>query len=253
MSTVMSQIQAITAPLKAKAMAALSLHPMATVPSMASVLSGLGVPSNISASGAPTANAYTIHQYMNTSVTVPNRLPPDPIKPVGVPSPSENAIPNTGTSTLAKITNAQIAALKADDVNAVNAYFASFNSPITYATMSQYNQDQFQSYYETWLNDLIAKTYSSEQVQVRTLAKQILATTPNAADRTPDQQAVIAQAKANLKALKANSPEYQAYDAASFKRYQFNTWYEQAYSCWLAGGSSLSLSADVQAQLSKYL
>lgn len=222
------QISEIVAPLKAQTTAMMTTGPLASLPSVSSVVSSVGV---------TTPDAYRTFRKLNTSVQMP-AMPttvadPVPIVPRGNISESNNsALPTTADQ---RIPDDDMRKLK----GAVLSCWADIATEVGAPAGS--TPDVIMKYYGTYYENIAGPTQSETRRQM----KAIEATKPNPADRTTEENAIVAQYQADNKALKASGKLDRILYLRSLTL-QATEYYDEAYSVWTKEGSKYSLQIPLQ-------
>ena len=239
MAKVASEVQAITAPLKAQLLAAASSGPLAQLPAMRTMFTSLGVPMNISATGTPTANAFTLHKSANSAVETPPVLPPDPIKPYAVALGSDNTVVQTPNPVASQVLDAEIAKLKSNLDAAIDDYLKLIKSGLTHSTATTATT---QAAYDSYMNSLL----TPQQIEAKTKASAILRTKPDQSTLTDSEKVIVNSAQDSL----GSNSKYEAVRGAQENVHIYETAYKQAYAMWVAKGNKYDLPIGVRSLMS---
>lgn len=224
------QISSIVAPLKAQTTALMSTGPLSTLPSIKSVISNVGV---------STPDPYRTFRKLNSSVSMPQTIStadnPAPMPRVAVGENINTVQPTTADQ---RIPDADVRRLKEERLVRWAAIENEVGAPAGSSvdtTMEYYNK-----YYE--------KLAGPTQSDTRAKKAAIESTKPNPADRTAEENAIVAQYEADNKALKASGKLNTITNLRDAFKLSCSR-HDEAHAVWLKEGSKYSLSIDLQRYL----
>ena len=224
------QISSIVAPLKAQTTALMTTGPLASLPSVSSVVSSVGVVQ---------PDAYRTFRKLNTAIQIPQPLTtvadPSPVRTGNISEQNTSVQPTTADQ---RIPDDDIRTLKGVVLSCWADVGAYVGAP------AGATPDEIIKYYEKFYEDLVGP----EQASIRKKARSIEKTKPDQVDRTAEEKSIVQQYETARAALDSN-PKYQMLLSLRKLVLQATDYYDEAYAIWLKEGSKYSLQIPLQKSL----
>ena len=221
------QISSIVAPLKAQTTALMTTGPLASLPSVSSVVSSVGVVQ---------PDAYRTFRKLNTAIQIPQPLTtvadPSPVRTGNISEQNTSVQPTTADQ---RIPDDDIRTLK----GVVLSCWADIATEVGAPAGS--TPDVIMKYYNTYYENIAGPTMS----ETRRQAKSIESTKPNPGDRTSEENAIVAQYESDNKSLKASGKLDKILKLRELVL-RSTSYYDEAYAVWLKEGSKYSLQIPLQ-------
>lgn len=221
------QISSIVAPLKAQTTALMATGPLASLPSVSSVVSSVGVVQ---------PDAYRTFRKLNTAIQIPQPLTtvadPSPVRTGNISEQNTSVQPTTADQ---RIPDDDIRKLK----GVVLSCWADIATEVGAPAGS--TPDVIMKHYNTYYENIAGPTMS----ETRRQSKSIESTKPNPGDRTSEENAIVAQYESDNKSLKASGKLDKILKLRELVL-QATSYYDEAYAVWLKEGSKYSLQIPLQ-------
>ena len=221
------QISSIVAPLKAQTTALMTTGPLASLPSVSSVVSSVGVVQ---------PDAYRTFRKLNTAIQIPQPLTtvadPSPVRTGNISEQNTSVQPTTADQRIPD-----------DDIRKLKGVVLSCWEDIgTYVgAPAGATPDEIFKYYDKFYEGLITPEQSNTRRQARAIEK----TKPDSVDRTAEENAIVKQYEDTRASLNSN-PKYQHILYLRKLVLQATSYYDEAYAVWLKEGSKYSLQIPLQ-------
>lgn len=224
------QISEIVAPLKAQTTALMTTGPIATLPSVSSVVSSVGI---------TPPDPYRTFRKLTSPVSMPQPTTATAADPAATPRGAVDGAPRDEPATADKfIPDSDMHRLKTERVAAWDNVRSVLGAPAgcSIETIQEYNNN--------YVNSLLTPA----QQETRSKARAIESTKPANSDRTDEEKAIVAEYE-DIHQRLIFSGKLNTLLAAKKRVKDAMEWHDEAWPIWSKGGSKYSLTISLQKHL----